>query len=90
MHWQKGVQLKTENLKLAQQALNSEGSENNRQAIYPMTGDKAGDPNNVPKTWAGGSGWWEGGEDLATMRKACSNAALPLVNVGYYQFFTDL
>ena len=67
-----GVQKKSSDLNTAQKVLGV-GNEQNRQAIIPMTGSKAGDPHTLSKSWNGGSMWWSGYPDIDAMRNHCSD-----------------
>ena len=49
-----------------------EGSQASRQAIIPMTGNNAGDPHTLDKSWEGGSMWWWDWHDINKMRDMCS------------------
>ena len=77
VHLQNGVKAKTANLKDAHDALGSVGRANNRQAIIPMTKNKAGDPHTIDKSWNGGSMWWQDWGDINKMRSTCEASKAP-------------
>jgi len=83
------VLLKTFSLTLAQAALNV-GSSSNQQAIIPMYGIEitvgaegaeesslGGDPQDLSKTWTGGSMWWEGWDEIHDMRAVAADEDPP-------------
>ena len=86
VHASEGIKLKTRSLEQAQKALNVLGSSKNRQAIIPMTRSVAGDPQSLEKSWPGGSAWWHNGNEIYWFQDLCSNASLPLLNVGDPKF----
>ena len=79
VHKENGVQAFTTDLQEARDALGSEGSSANRQAIIPMIfkykengmHNEAGDPHDLDGTWNGGSMWWSGWDDINSMRDTC-------------------
>ena len=73
-----GVTKRTTSLKSAQKALGN-GDASNRQAIIPMKGTQAGDPHALDKSWAKGSMFWNGWDDITAMRKMCVDAGVPTI-----------
>merc|ERR1712142_1310565 len=71
VHIDKGVLLKSWTLEGARAQL-AHGSQANRQAIIPMTGNKAGDPHTLDKSWDGGSMWWGDWHDINKMQRMCT------------------
>ena len=71
-----GVRVKSTDLRAAQRAL-GQGSQNNRQAIIPMTDRRSGDPHTLSKSWGSGSMWWWGWNDIHDMQRRCAAAGLP-------------
>ena len=61
---------KTMSLTEAQNSLNM-GTENNQQAIVPMAGDLAGNPQDLDKSWTGGSMFWSSLDCINAMRNKC-------------------
>ena len=56
------------------------GSQANRQAIIPMTGNKAGDPHTLDKSWDGGSMWWGDWHDINKMQRMCTGGDLNFIS----------
>ena len=77
----KGVLVKSGSLEVAR-AMLGKGSGENRQAIIPMTGNKAGDPHTLDKSWDGGSMWWRDWHDINEMRDMCTGD----LNFIFYSF----
>merc|ERR1712168_417636 len=71
VHIDKGGLLKSWALEGARAQL-AHGSQANRQAIIPMTGNKAGDPHTLDKSWDGGSMWWGDWHDINKMQRMCT------------------
>lgn len=51
-----------------------------RQAVIPMTYHKPGDPHLLPKTWTGGSMYWDDYSDIRKMQRTCTGHANPKAN----------
>jgi hypothetical protein len=62
--------MRTTDLKTAQRAL-GRARYGKSQAIIPMTGKVAGDPQSLTKDWGTGSMWWWGMDDIRKMQAKC-------------------
>ena len=75
-----GVVGKAFTIDVARTALGSKGhggNPGNRQAIIPMTGNVAGDPHTLSKSWSGGSMYWDNWNDIRAMQRMCSQVSVP-------------
>ena len=86
VHMTKGIMLKTQDLEMAQKALNTVGNFYNQQAVIPMTKSHAGNPEHLPRTWPGGSAYWYNWPKINIMREICSRGSVPIFNIGYPRF----
>ena len=67
----------TKTLESAQQALGN----GKREAIIPMKGSQAGDPNTLAKTWAKGLSWKDEIIKANIMRKKCVDVGATLTDI---------